>query len=109
MDASHVLWFQPVPPLDARANHHSNLRFVTGERKEETMAVEDNKKKEKRNKKDNMMNIFVTGATGVLGKALVPRLVKAGYTVSAMSRTPENDDRLRRAGAHPVQVDLFDV
>lgn len=55
------------------------------------------------------MNIFVTGATGVLGKALVPRLVKAGYTVSAMSRTPENDDRLRRAGAHPVQVDLFDV
>jgi len=55
------------------------------------------------------MNIFVTGATGVLGKSLVPRLVKAGYTVSAMSRTPENDDRLRRAGAHPVQVDLFDV
>jgi nucleoside-diphosphate-sugar epimerase len=56
-----------------------------------------------------MMNIFVTGATGVLGTSLVPRLVKAGYTVSAMSRTPENDDRLRRAGAHPVRVDLFDV
>jgi nucleoside-diphosphate-sugar epimerase len=56
-----------------------------------------------------MMNIFVTGATGVLGKSLVPRLVKAGYTVSAMSRTPENDERLRRAGAHPVRVDLFDV
>jgi 2-alkyl-3-oxoalkanoate reductase len=56
-----------------------------------------------------MMNIFVTGATSVLGKALVPRLVEAGDTVSAMSRTPENDDRLRRAGAHPVRVDLFDV
>jgi 2-alkyl-3-oxoalkanoate reductase len=56
-----------------------------------------------------MMNIFVTGATGVLGTSLVPRLVKAGYTVSAMSRTPENDERLRRAGAHPVRVDLFDV
>jgi nucleoside-diphosphate-sugar epimerase len=55
------------------------------------------------------MNIFVTGATGVLGKSLVPRLVEAGYTVSAMSRTPENDDRLRRAGAHPIRVDLFDV
>ena len=55
------------------------------------------------------MNIFVTGATGVLGKSLVPRLVAAGHTVSAMSRTPENDDRLRRAGAHPVRVDLFDV
>ena len=55
------------------------------------------------------MNIFVTGATSVLGKALVPRLVEAGYTVSAMSRTPENDDHLRCAGAHPVRVDLFDV
>lgn len=56
-----------------------------------------------------MMNIFVTGATGVLGKALVPRLVEAGYTVSAVSRTPENDERLRRAGAEPVRVDIFDV
>jgi len=56
-----------------------------------------------------MMNIFVTGATGVLGKALVPKLVEAGYTVSAMSRTSENDERLRRAGAEPVRVDIFDV
>jgi 2-alkyl-3-oxoalkanoate reductase len=55
------------------------------------------------------MNIFVTGATGVLGKALVPKLVEAGYTVSAMSRTPENDERLRHAGAEPVRVDIFDV
>ena len=55
------------------------------------------------------MNIFVTGATGVLGKSLVPRLVAAGYTVSAMSRTSENDERMIRAGAHPVRVDLFDV
>lgn len=55
------------------------------------------------------MNIFVTGATGVLGKSLVPRLVAAGHKVSAMSRTPENDERMLRAGAHPIRVDLFDV
>jgi nucleoside-diphosphate-sugar epimerase len=55
------------------------------------------------------MNVFVTGATGVLGTSLVPRLIKAGYTVSAMSRTPESDERLRQAGVHPVRVDLFDV
>ena len=55
------------------------------------------------------MNIFVTGATGVLGTSLVPRLVESGYTVSAVSRTEEKDERLRRAGAHPVRVDLFDV
>jgi nucleoside-diphosphate-sugar epimerase len=34
-----------------------------------------------------MMNIFVTGATGVLGTSLVPRLVEAGYTVWAMNLT----------------------
>jgi nucleoside-diphosphate-sugar epimerase len=55
------------------------------------------------------MNIFVTGATGVLGTSLVPKLIEAGYTVSAVSRTEESDERLRRAGAHPVRVDLFDV
>lgn len=55
------------------------------------------------------MNIFVTGATGVLGKALVPRLVATGYKVSAMSRTAENDERLQSTKAHPVRVDLFDV
>lgn len=55
------------------------------------------------------MNIFVTGATGVLGTSLVPRLVEAGYTVSAMSRTAKKDEQLRSIGAHPVRVDLFDV
>jgi len=34
-----------------------------------------------------MMNMFVTGATGVLGTSLVPRLVEAGYTVWAMNLT----------------------
>src|SRR5581483_11283470 len=55
------------------------------------------------------MNIFVTGATGVVGKALVPGLAAAGYRISAVSRTAENDERLQSAGAHPVRVDLFDV
>src|SRR5579872_238095 len=36
--------FNAVPPLDARANHHENVRFITGESKEETMVVEKNKK-----------------------------------------------------------------
>jgi nucleoside-diphosphate-sugar epimerase len=67
--------------------------------------------KEKRNKRkrSNIMNIFVTGATGVLGKSLVPKLIEAGYMVSAMSRTEEHDERLRRAGAQTVRVDLFNV
>jgi nucleoside-diphosphate-sugar epimerase len=32
------------------------------------------------------MQIFVTGATGVLGKAVIPRLIADGHTVRALSR-----------------------
>lgn len=34
------------------------------------------------------MKLFLTGATGVIGKLLVPQLVAAGHAVSGVSRTP---------------------
>ncbi len=55
------------------------------------------------------MNIFVTGATGVLGRATVPLLVAAGHRVDGLARSPENDAVLRRLGATPVRADLFDT
>lgn len=54
------------------------------------------------------MKIFVAGATGVLGRRVVPLLVAAGHEVTAVARTPEAAERLRAAGATPVTVDLFD-
>ncbi len=53
------------------------------------------------------MKIFITGATGVLGKAVVPRLIADGHTVSALSRSEANRQLLQDFGAHPVQADLF--
>jgi nucleoside-diphosphate-sugar epimerase len=52
--------------------------------------------------------VFVTGATGVLGRRLVPRLVAAGHEITAVARSPEKADALRMAGATPIEVDLFD-
>lgn len=52
--------------------------------------------------------IFVTGATGVVGRRLVPALVNAGHTVTAVARSPERAAAIVRAGAAPVAVDLFD-
>ncbi len=52
--------------------------------------------------------VFVTGATGVLGRRVVPALVAAGHTVSAVVRTEAKADAVRAAGATPVYVDLFD-
>jgi nucleoside-diphosphate-sugar epimerase len=54
------------------------------------------------------MKVFVAGATGVLGRATVPRLMAAGHEVRGVARSPEKADQLRAQGAEPVTVDLFD-
>src|SRR5262245_25201349 len=54
------------------------------------------------------MRIFMTGATGVVGRRAVPLLVQAGHRVTAIGRTPEKREALVRAGADAVDVDLFD-
>ena len=46
------------------------------------------------------MNIFVTGATGVLGKPVVRLLVEAGHKVYALSRSEENTAAVRQLD-HP--------
>ncbi len=55
-----------------------------------------------------MSTIFVTGATGVLGRATVPRLMGTGHTVRALSRSDGNDATIRALGAEPARADLFD-
>lgn len=55
------------------------------------------------------MNIFVTGATGVLGRPVVTRLVEAGHAVTALSRSDRNDEILSDLGATPFHGDLFDA
>ena len=54
------------------------------------------------------MRVFVTGATGALGRYLVPGLVAAGHQVTATTRTPGKVAQLRAAGAEPVVVDGLD-
>ncbi len=54
------------------------------------------------------MQIFVTGATGVLGKAVVKRLIAEGHAVHALSRSEANREMLHRLGAQPMEADLFD-
>jgi 2-alkyl-3-oxoalkanoate reductase len=54
------------------------------------------------------MRVFVTGATGALGRHLVPGLIAAGHKVTATTRTPGKVAQLRDAGAEPVVVDGLD-
>jgi nucleoside-diphosphate-sugar epimerase len=54
------------------------------------------------------MRVFVTGATGALGRHLVPGLIAAGHEVTATTRTEGKAAGLRAAGAAPVVVDGLD-
>jgi NAD(P)-dependent dehydrogenase (short-subunit alcohol dehydrogenase family) len=54
------------------------------------------------------MRVFVAGASGVIGRALVPRLVKAGHEVIGMSNDQSTGGLVRTLGAAPVVVDVFD-
>ena len=54
------------------------------------------------------MKIFVAGATGVLGRQLVPQLVAKGHEVVGMTRSTSKQDLVRRLGARPVVADALD-
>jgi nucleoside-diphosphate-sugar epimerase len=55
------------------------------------------------------MKVFVAGASGVIGRRLVPMLVERGHEVTAMTRSPEKADQMRAMGAAPAIRDVFDA
>jgi nucleoside-diphosphate-sugar epimerase len=55
-----------------------------------------------------MMKVFVAGATGAIGKQLVPRLVAAGHEVHGMTRSESKQAMLYELGAVPVVADALD-
>jgi 2-alkyl-3-oxoalkanoate reductase len=55
------------------------------------------------------MKVFVAGATGVLGRALVPQLVARGHEVVGMTRSASKQDLVRGLGARPVVADALDA
>src|SRR5829696_3384261 len=54
------------------------------------------------------MRVFVAGATGAIGRQLLPQLVAAGHEVTGMTRSPERQDLIRSLGGRPVVADALD-
>ena len=54
------------------------------------------------------MRVFVAGATGAIGRQLVPRLVEAGHEVHGMTRSESKQAVLEELGAVPVVADALD-
>jgi 2-alkyl-3-oxoalkanoate reductase len=55
------------------------------------------------------MRIFLAGASGALGKQLVPLLTSAGHEVVGTTTSPQKLEQLRALGAQPVVLDVLDA
>jgi nucleoside-diphosphate-sugar epimerase len=58
--------------------------------------------------KELTMRVLVAGATGAIGRQLVPRLVAAGHEVHGMTRYGSKQAMLDELGAVPVVADALD-
>src|SRR3954451_8845186 len=54
------------------------------------------------------MRVFVAGATGAIGRQLLPILLAAGHSVYGMTRTAGRAEAIRAVGADPIVADAFD-
>ncbi|MDQ8730643.1 NAD-dependent epimerase/dehydratase family protein [Bradyrhizobium sp. LHD-71] len=52
--------------------------------------------------------VFVAGATGVIGRSLIPLLRAAGHSITGATRTTEGESKLEAQGVNPVVLDVFD-
>jgi nucleoside-diphosphate-sugar epimerase len=55
------------------------------------------------------VRIFLAGATGVIGRRIVPLLREAGHDVAGTTRSEANVATLQALGAEPVVCDVFDA
>jgi len=54
------------------------------------------------------VKVFVTGATGVMGRSAVTALLAAGHDVAGLARSPASAEQVEALGATPVSGGLFD-
>ena len=55
------------------------------------------------------MRVFLAGATGAIGRRLVPLLLDAGHAVTGTTRSADRAKELERAGVAPAVLDVFDA
>src|SRR5579864_6140292 len=55
------------------------------------------------------MRVFVAGASGVIGRRLVPLLLQAGHHVTGTTRSADRAKALSAAGVTPAIVDVYDA
>ena len=54
------------------------------------------------------MKVFLAGATGAIGRRLVPLLLRDGHEVTGTTRSADKAGELERSGVIPAVLDVFD-
>jgi nucleoside-diphosphate-sugar epimerase len=54
------------------------------------------------------MHVFLAGATGAIGRRLVPLLLRAGHEVTGTTRSSDKAHELERLGVKPAVLNVFD-
>jgi nucleoside-diphosphate-sugar epimerase len=55
------------------------------------------------------MRIFVAGASGVVGRRIVPLLVERGHDVIGLTRRPDAAEAIEKSGGQAVIADVYDA
>ena len=55
------------------------------------------------------MRVFITGATGVLGRYMVRQFLDEGHTVVGLARDEKARNRIRLLGGEAVAADIFET
>src|SRR5215510_9957896 len=55
------------------------------------------------------MKVFLAGASGAIGRRLMPLLLRAGHEVTGTTRSAQTAQELERAGVTPAVLDIFDA
>ena len=55
------------------------------------------------------LKLFLSGATGVVGRRFIPVAISLGHSVTGAARSTGNVRMLERLGARPIAIDLFDA
>src|SRR3954454_13192651 len=58
---------------------------------------------------ENLMHVFVTGGTGLVGSAVTAELVGNGHTVLALVRSDASEQAAVQAGAETIRGTLADL
>jgi nucleoside-diphosphate-sugar epimerase len=58
---------------------------------------------------EKLMRIFLAGATGAIGRRLLPLLIADQHEVTGTTRSPDKAKALRKAAARAVVVDVYDA